>query len=127
MGVTRFEDLTAWQKARELVAAVYRISTRFGNDFALRDQLRRAAISVPANIAEGFSRFGPREFHRFTTIARGSIGELKTLLYLSHDVGHLDQKELDEALKMCDRVMASVSSLRSSLRERLKPGAPVAP
>ncbi len=73
---TCFEDIQAWQKARELAAAVYAATSRceFARDFALRDQMRRASVSVMSNIAEGFERGGDKEFRRFLCIAKGSAG-----------------------------------------------------
>src|SRR5579871_6483852 len=78
--IRRFEDLIAWQKARTLTAAVYRVTAEgpFSRDFALRDQIRRAAISVMSNIAEGFERGKPTEFHNFLCIAKGSCAEIRS-------------------------------------------------
>ena len=120
MGVRRFEDLRAWKDGRALVATIYQLSAAFGHDFALRDQIRRAVVSIPSNIAEGFARFSSREFRRFVMIARGSVAEVKTHLYLAHDVGHLGEEVLSGALEACDRVFASVTSLSRSLELRIK-------
>ena len=75
--VERFEDLVAWQKARELAKLIYGISGEgaFARDFGLRDQIRRASVSVMSNIAEGFDRASRAEFHRFLVIAKGSCAE----------------------------------------------------
>ena len=83
--VSRFEELGAWQKARELVDRVYRMtaSGELARDFALRDQIRRAVLSIPSNIAEGFERGGRAEFLQFLSIAKGSAGEVRTQLYLA--------------------------------------------
>jgi four helix bundle protein len=77
--IERFEDIEAWQQARELTRAIYAVSNegRFSRDFGLRDQIRRAAVSVMSNIAEGFERHGDTEFRRFLAIAKGSAGEVK--------------------------------------------------
>jgi four helix bundle protein len=77
--IERFEDIEAWQKAGELTKAVYQASSQgsFSRDFGLRDQIRRAAISVMSNIPEGFERSGTVEFRRFLSIATGSTGEVK--------------------------------------------------
>jgi len=74
-----FEDIEAWKKGRELAKALYQeTSSRvFAKDFALRDQIRRSAVSIMANIAEGFERGGDKEFRQFLAMAKGSIGELK--------------------------------------------------
>ena len=93
--VEKFEDLVAWQKARRLVADVYRVTSRaeFRRDFSLRDQMRRAAVSIMSNIAEGFERSGLGEFHQFLVIAKASCGELRSQLYVSQDVGYLAEDE----------------------------------
>lgn len=81
--------------AKEMVLAVYRISGegRFSQDFALRDQLRRAAVSVMSNIAEGFERGSKVEFARFLRIANGSCGEVRSQLYVARDLDYLRQEE----------------------------------
>jgi four helix bundle protein len=85
--IERFEDLVAWQKARSLTAKVYQLTAMgsFGRDFALRDQIRRACVSVMSNIAEGFERGRPAEFHQFLSVAKGSCAELRAQLYVSFD------------------------------------------
>jgi len=115
--VERFEDLGAWQKARSLTADIYRASAsgRFSRDFALRDQIRKSAVSVPSNIAEGFERFSLGEFHRFLTYAKGSCGELKTQLYIAGDVGYLDESALAPLLSSAQSVSEIIGKLRSSI------------
>jgi len=87
----RFEDIEAWQRTRELVREVYRVSGRgaFSKDFALRDQMRKAAISIMSNIAEGFERGGKREFIQFLSVAKASVGEVRSQLYIALDRGYL--------------------------------------
>lgn len=89
--IERFEDVVAWQKGRELVRVIYRLTklTEFSKDFALRDQIRRAAISITSNIAEGFERGGTREFIQFLGHAKGSCGELRSQLYIALDETYL--------------------------------------
>jgi four helix bundle protein len=93
--IERFEDLEAWKLARELTGLVYTCSGagNFGCDFALRDQIRRASISIVSNIAEGFERDGDKEFLQFLSMAKGSCGEVRAQLYLA-----LDQQYISEAL-----------------------------
>lgn len=95
--IQRFEDIEAWQKARELTRAIYAVSDegRFSRDFGLRDQIRRAAVSVMSNIAEGFERHGDTEFKRFLAIAKGSAGEAKAQLYVALDAGLINQAQFD--------------------------------
>lgn len=90
--IEKFEDLITWQKARELTKNVYRISRKgeFLKDFGLRDQIRRASVSVKSNIAEGFERGGRSEFHQFLVIAKGSCAELRSQLYVALDADYID-------------------------------------
>ena len=80
--IRKFEDIDAWKQARELVQDIYKISNKgeFANDWSLKDQIRRAAISVMSNIAEGYGRTSDKEFSRFMSIALGSITEVKSQL-----------------------------------------------
>ena len=93
--VTRFEDLIAWQKARLMTQRVYQITSDglFVKDFSLRDQIRRAAVSVLSNIAEGFDRGSRAEFHQFLVIAKGSCAEVRSQLYVALDAGYLTENE----------------------------------
>ena len=77
--IERFEDFIAWQKARKLTSEIYRVTNqgRFASDFGLKDQSRRASVSIMSNLAEGYERGGAAEFHRFITIAKGSCAELR--------------------------------------------------
>ena len=95
--ITKFEDIEAWQKARELTNAVYSCSGKgaFAKDFGLRDQIRRAAVSIMSNIAEGFERSGSAEFLQFLAIAKGSAGEVEAQLYVAFDQGYINQEQFD--------------------------------
>ena len=91
--IERFEDFVAWQKARKLTAIVYRVTNEgaFASDFGLKDQIRKAAVSSMSNLAEGFERGRPAEFHQFLSIAKGSCAELRAQLYVALDAGYLTQ------------------------------------
>jgi len=93
-----FEEITAWQKARELTRRIYDVTGkgRFGRDFALVDQMRRASISVMSNIAEGFERKGSKEFAYFLSVAKGSLGEVRAQLYVASDQSYIDKPAFDE-------------------------------
>jgi len=95
--IQEFEEIEAWQKARELTRAVYACSGvgAFAKDFALRDQIRRAAVSILSNIAEGFERGGSAEFSQFLAIAKGSAGEVEAQLYVALDQGYISRKKFD--------------------------------
>ncbi len=87
--IDKFEDLIAWQKARELTKIIYAVTKQgeFSRDFGLRDQIRRSAVSIMSNVAEGFERGGRSEFHQFLVIAKGSCAELRSQLYTALDAG----------------------------------------
>ena len=93
----RFEAIEAWQKARILTKEVYNATAtgNFARDFGLRDQIRRAAVSVMYNIAEGFERGGNKEFQQFLSQAKGSAGEVRAQLYVTLDAGFLPQEEFN--------------------------------
>ena len=85
--IKTFEDLEAWQKARELTREIYVFSKKgsFAKDYGLRDQIRRACVSIMSNIAEGFERNGDKEFFQFVSVAKGSSGEVRAQLYVALD------------------------------------------
>lgn len=118
--VMRFEDLIAWQKARVLVAEVYRVTRggAFARDFALVDQLRRAAVSVLSNIAEGFDRRRWAEFHNLLVVAKGSAAEVRSQLYVALDVGYLDEAEFRGLYDKAVEVARIVAGLRSAVQKR---------
>lgn len=88
----RFEEIIAWQKAKELAVFVYRIF-RANRDYGFRDQIQRAAVSVGNNIAEGFERQSDKELKQFLFIAKGSCGEVRSMIYLAQDLGYLKEQE----------------------------------
>jgi four helix bundle protein len=98
--VKTFEDLVTWQEAIELARDVYVLTRegQFAKDFGLRDQIRRACVSISANIAEGFERRTTKEYLHFLSIAKGSAGEVRSLLRVAFEVGYL-KAESYETLK----------------------------
>ena len=117
-GVKRFEDLIAYQRSVELRDLVYDMtaSARLSTDGCFRDQLRDSACSAPRNLAEGFSRYSPREFNRFATIARGSLAETQNHLKHGLRQGYFSPPEYDRAWRMSCRAMAAVAGLARYLR-----------
>ncbi|MBU3735758.1 MAG: four helix bundle protein [Methylobacterium sp.] len=111
--------MKAWQQAMTLVTMVYSATSKFpGHEqFGLTSQLRRAAVSVPANIAEGFARNGTKELLHFLGIASGSLAELDTLVELAQKLGYLDQRE--EMQRQVDDVSGLVMGLAASIRRKL--------
>ena len=116
----RFEDLVAWQKARHLSASIYRASGqgRFGRDYALKDQIRRAAVSVMSNIAEGFERGRDPEFHHFLCIAKASCAEVRSQLYVAFDAELISKEIFEHLLHDATEVANIVGGLRAAVERR---------
>lgn len=91
-----FRELVVWQKSKQLAVAVYKLTAegKFCGDYGLRDQIRRAAVSVPSNIAEGDERETNKESIRFFYIAKGSLAEVVTQLEIAQEIGYITRKEL---------------------------------
>jgi len=117
--VTRFEDLDCWQEAVALAIAIYEISSKgkFAKDLGFRDQLRRAAVSIPSNIAEGKERETVNEFIRFLYIAKGSAGELRTQLHIAAKIGYLECEKALELNRRVKKVSGMVANLIKVLRD----------
>jgi four helix bundle protein len=115
--VERFEDLIAWQKARELTRAIYQVTRQgtFASDYGLARQIQRAAVSIMSNIAEGFERGGRGEFHQFLSTAKASCAEVRLDLYVALDVGYLDHIAFRQLLVKAEEVARIVGGLRSSV------------
>ncbi|HEY6138464.1 MAG TPA: four helix bundle protein [Thermoanaerobaculia bacterium] len=122
MRIERFEDIVAWQKARKLVTAIYKLTRTepFRQDYALRNQLRSSAISIPANIAEGFERNRTREFHQFLSIAKASCAELRTYLYIVGDIEYATPEETERLMSAAREVTNYIGALRSSVAKNLR-------
>jgi four helix bundle protein len=113
-----FEEIEAWQQARELTRLVYEVSGKgaFGRDFALRDQIRRAAVSVMSNVAEGFGRGGAKEFVQFLSVARGSASEVSAQLYVALDQGYVSKEGFSRLQEQAARTSSVLSGLIRYLR-----------
>jgi four helix bundle protein len=121
---TRFEDIAAWQRSRALTCALYTLTAEDGcrTDFALRDQLRRAGISVMSNIAEGFERDGNREFIQFLSIAKGSLGEVRCQLYVAFDAGYITEQRLNGLVRETQEIRAMLHGLIIHLEKSARRG-----
>jgi four helix bundle protein len=121
--IERFEDLIAWQKARFLTARIYQLTNQgsIARDFGLRDQMRRAAVSIMANIAEGFERHRLREFHQFLSIAKSSLAELRSHLYVAQDAGYCAGTEFDNLIAHAVEIGKIIGGLRASVEGRINP------
>jgi len=120
---TRFEDLRAWQRARELTNLVYQCSSErpFARDFAMRNQIRSAALSVMSNIAEGFDRNRNPEFLYLLRVAKASCGEVRSQLYAAFDQAYLNDEALQSLLAKTAQVSGAIRRLQESI-ERNLPG-----
>jgi four helix bundle protein len=119
--ITSWKDLEVWKLSHNLVLEIYVLTKCFPADerFRLIDQLCRAAVSVPTNIAEGKGRNSLREYLQFLSIARGSVEEVKYLLLLARDLDYLDTPKYDEIIQDYDRVGKMLNKLIASLRTHL--------
>lgn len=118
--IEEFEDLVAWQKARELTSAVY-IVTRIGafaKDYGLSGQIQRAAVSIMSNIAEGFERGNPREFHQFLSVAKASCAEVRSQLYVALDAGYLNEESFGNLMALAKETGKIIGGLRVSVERR---------
>jgi four helix bundle protein len=112
-----FQDLIVWQRAHEFVLGVYRMSKNFPREeiYGLTSQFRRAAVSIPANIAEGFKKRGQSDKARFMNIAQGSLEECRYYLLLTNDLGYSDTKQLTLQLEEVSKLLTSyVAAIRNS-------------
>jgi four helix bundle protein len=108
-----FKDLNVWQQGKELAVSIYNITSAgaFKTDFGLRDQIRRAAVSIPSNIAEGDERGTNKEAVRFFYIAKGSLAELQTQLIIANEIGYIDSKILKDMDERCHALGKMLGSL----------------
>jgi four helix bundle protein len=118
MKVKNFEDLEIWKDARLLTRGIYLLTrdSKFSKDFALRDQIRRAAVSIMSNIAEGFERGGNQEFMQFLYVAKASCGEVRSQLYVALDQCYVAPQDCDDATKSCRRLSIMISNLIDYLK-----------
>ena len=106
MKIERFEEIQAWQKARELVRNIYDTTSKedFARDYSLKDQIRRASVSVMSNIAEGYARQTDKEFNQFLHIALGSVAEVQSQLYIARDLSYISEEEFNRIYELSSEV-----------------------
>ncbi len=116
--IKSFTDLNAWKEGHKLVIEIYRITKDFPKEelFGLTNQIRRAAVSITSNIAEGFSRQSPKEKMQFYYIAQGSLTELQNQLLISLDIGYVDQNKFDKIAELTVVVHKLINGLIKYLR-----------
>lgn len=119
MTIEKFEDIIAWQKARILVKEIYN-SFKNCQDYAFRNQIQRAAISIMNNIAEGFERKSDSEFRYFLFISKGSCGEVRSMLYPAIDLKYLSIEEVKKLCVLCLEISKLISGLIKTLKWSLE-------
>ena len=126
MAVNSYEELMVWQKSVDLVVRIYEITKMLprAEFYGLTDQIRRAAVSIPSNIAEGQQRQSSKEFLNFLSIAKGSLGELKTQLIICDRLGYLNAHQTEPLLDECDVIGRMLSGLMKSLSGRAQAPSP---
>ena len=114
----KFEDLPIWNESRELVKQIYKNTNEapIVKGFGFRDQLQRAAISIMNNIAEGFKRSTNIEFVRFLYYSKGSAGEVRSMLYVVHDLGYLPENEFDTLYKEASDIIKQIANFIKYLK-----------
>lgn len=110
MKIDRFEDIVAWQKAKELTLLLYKVF-KDNRDFAFREQIQRASVSIMNNIAEGFERKGNKEFARFLYIAKGSAAEVRSMAYLAKELGYFDDTIFTTIYSLSEEIAKMLSGL----------------
>lgn len=117
--INKIEDLLIWQEARVLVKEIFVLTNNdnFSKEYALKDQIKRSAISVMSNIAEGFGRGGNKEFTQFLYITNGSLSELKSQLYISYDFNVLAEEQLSNLLADILKLENMIKSLVKKMKE----------
>ncbi|MBQ1711526.1 MAG: four helix bundle protein [Treponema sp.] len=118
--VESHKNLTVWQKSMDLVVLVYKLMEQLPKEerYSLCDQIRRSAVSIPSNIAEGKSRNSIKEYKQFVGIAKGSAAELETQLLICERIGYLDKEELSEVMGLLDEVSKMLAKLNIALAPR---------
>jgi four helix bundle protein len=115
--ITRFEEIEAWQTARELTKMIYSLTEeiKFSRDFGLKDQIRRASVSIMSNISEGFESQTQALFIRYSGIAKASAGEVRSQLYISHDLEYISQEQFTKAFAMAEKASRQIARFISYL------------
>ena len=114
MKIDRFEDIVAWQKAKELTISIYQLFSE-SKDFGFKDQIQRASVSIMNNIAEGFERKSNNEFKYFLFVAKGSCGEVRSMLILAKELQKADTKILEKLSALSEEISRILSALIKKL------------
>jgi len=114
MKIERFEDIIAWQKAKEMAIVIYRDFAE-SKDFGFKDQIQRAGVSVMNNIAEGFERKTNNEFKQFLFIAKGSCGEVRSMLYLAKELNKISESNFNKLFILAEEISKIISGFIKTL------------
>jgi four helix bundle protein len=114
MKIERFEDIIAWQKAKEMTVSIYKLFDAI-KDYGFKDQIQRASVSIMNNIAEGFERKSNNEFKYFLFIAKGSCGEVRSMLILAKELNKLENNDAAELTFLCEEISKILSGLIKTL------------
>ena len=119
--INSYQDLNVWQKSMELARVVYGLVKFLPREevYGLSDQMRRAVVSIPSNIAEGYYRNSTRDYIRFLSIAKGSLGEIETQLFLCNNFGYLKNEQITPALTKCDEIGKMLTVLINNLQAKI--------
>lgn len=120
--INSYKDLLVWQKGMELVKLVYSITQSFPNEekFGLTSQIRRSAISIPSNIAEGYGRDFTRNYSQFLKISRGSLTELETQIIIAFEIGYLTDKDFNSVISLIEEENKMLNSLIKKMTDHIK-------
>jgi four helix bundle protein len=118
VGYQSFKDLRVWQEAKDLATNIYQITAQgsFSKDFGFKDQIQRASVSIPSNIAEGHERGSDKEFIRYLMIAKGSVAELRTQIDIAKEIGYIDTAVFNNIEEQCNKIGAMLTKLIQSRR-----------
>ena len=118
MAISTFEDLDAWRESMKLVREIYNLTKKFPQDerFGLTNQIRRAVVSIPSNIAEGHGRYSRAEYANFVSIAHGSLNEVRTQIRIAHMLGYITDEEGKNMVERCAKVGQIIGGLMKSLK-----------
>jgi|SRR6267378_4999389 len=117
--IKKFEDIESWKRARSLTKNIYQVTAtgKFAHDFGLKDQIRRATVSILSNIAEGFERGGDKEFLQFLALAKGSCGEARAQLYVALDQEYISVIQFETLIHAATEVSQLISGFMKYLRD----------
>lgn len=116
MGYQNFKELRVWQEAKSLSITVYKLTEngRFSKDYSLKEQVRKSAVSIASNIAEGYERNSDKDFIRFLLIAKGSLSELRTQLEIAKEITYMNDETFEKLEEHCNKIGAMLSKLIKS-------------